>query len=594
METNDPWDQRAALGGRGLYDISEHDSISDISTSQSLSSSYRQNDQLLLPHSSLSQKNDTNNSHERTDNPLNNLDSSLQRVLTKSPSQVSAYWRSIEEIIESIPLGAFHSRILWICGIAFMADGMVSSPPVSHCLYVSPSLCLSLQELSLLAFISLCAQQDLGFTDIQTSLLISLVFLGEFFGSISFGMIADRMGRLKAFIFGMISALLSPPFSSLTLLTSPYPFLTSPACFLIALAGILSGYAVNFRDLVLARMAVGFGVGGLAVPFDLVSEFSPTHSRGSLLVYLRGAHCLGAIYIATIALILSPSVNWRTMTFIATLPAIIAIPCAIIFIPESPRWLLDHKKTLDAEKSLHYVAYVNGIALPQFRLLFSGKDDALSESTATLSSLFSYDLLSLTIPLLSLWLCFGFSYHGVVLFINKIFERDSEAAGDGACSFHSQPIFGSALAELIGLLVTYFLIDHLGRISTQSSFYAGAGVSVLMLSLQLPSLALAVVASFARGTVTSAIAATWTLTPELYPTRLRSSGHSLANSFSRLGAFLVPYAIHNATNHIPAMGTGIILAVVNALAMILSLFLPETMGKPLDQVTLSPFLFLVP
>jgi MFS family permease len=333
-------------------------------------------------------------------------------------------------------------------------------------------------------------------------------------------------------------------------------------------------------------MAVGFGVGGLAIPFDLVSEFSPTSRRGSLLVYLRGAHCLGAIYIATLALIFNPTLNWRTMTFLATLPAIIAIPCAILFIPESPLWLLEQKRTVDAEKSLHYVAYTNGIALTQFRLLYSGPTSSSSSTT----SLFSYEHLTITIPLLALWLCFGFSYHGVVLFINKIFERgDGSTSGDGQCSFHSQPIFGSAFAELIGLLVMYFLIDKLGRVSTQSSFYAGAAVSVLMLSLQLPSLALALVASFARGTVTSAIAASWTLTPELYPTRLRSRGHSLANSFSRLGAFIVPYAIHNATNHIPELGTGIILAVVNGMAMILSLCLPETMGQPLDQVTcLSP------
>jgi hypothetical protein len=327
-------------------------------------------------------------------------------------------------------------------------------------------------------------------------------------------------------------------------------------------------------------MVVGFGVGGLAVPFDLVSEFSPTTRRGSLLVYLRGAHCLGAIYIAAIALVLSPSINWRVMAFIATLPVIIAIPCAIIFIPESPIWLLERKRTVDAEKSLRYVAFVNGTALPQFRLLFPGRDTLIKSTT----SLFSYDLLGITIPLLLLWLFFGFSYYGVVLFINQVFERANTSA-DEECSFRSYPIFWSAIAELIGLIITYFVIDKLGRISTQTSLYAGAAVSVLMLSMNLPLLALGVVATFARGTITSAIAATWTITPELYPTKLRSSGHSLANSFSRLGAFIVPYAIHNATNQIPAIGTGITLCTVNALCVIVTLFLPETMGKPLHHVS---------
>lgn len=334
-------------------------------------------------------------------------------------------------------------------------------------------------------------------------------------------------------------------------------------------------------------MAVGFGVGGLAVPFDLVSEFSPSNRRGSLLVYLRGAHCFGAIYIAVTALILSPNINWRTMTFIATLPVIIAIPCAIAFIPESPIWLLEQKRTVDAEKSLQYVAFVNGASLPHFRLLYPGKDPLIQVT----SSLFGFDLISITIPLLILWFLFGFSYYGIVLFINKVFERGDVSAGE-ECSFRSIPIFWSAIAELIGIMLTYWIIDKLGRISTQTGLYAGAAVSVIMLSLDLPLLPLGVVAAFARGTITSAIAATWTLTPEVYPTKLRSSGHSFANSFSRLGAFIVPYAIHNATNEIPVIGTGIILCVVNALAVVVALFLPETLGKPLHHVRKSLPIFV--
>jgi hypothetical protein len=119
-------DQRAGLNGRSLYDISEHDSISDISTSQDQSiSSFRQHDHPLLLPPQSSQRNVHSDLHERTDNPLNNQDLSLRRIVTSSPSQGSVYWKSIDDIIESIPVGRFHSRILWICGIAYMADGMV-------------------------------------------------------------------------------------------------------------------------------------------------------------------------------------------------------------------------------------------------------------------------------------------------------------------------------------------------------------------------------------------------------------------------------------------------------------------------------------
>lgn len=33
--------------------------------------------------------------------------------------------KSLEDILSSIPLGAFHYKLLIVCGLAFMADAMV-------------------------------------------------------------------------------------------------------------------------------------------------------------------------------------------------------------------------------------------------------------------------------------------------------------------------------------------------------------------------------------------------------------------------------------------------------------------------------------
>jgi hypothetical protein len=118
----------------GIFSISEHDSshngsesvISDLSNSQD--QSYRNND-----------AGDDDADDRIHTNPLNNQISILRRTTTSAGAGAGAsssqeYWKSIEEVIESIPVGAFHSRILWICGVAFMADGMVcfSFPIPSH------------------------------------------------------------------------------------------------------------------------------------------------------------------------------------------------------------------------------------------------------------------------------------------------------------------------------------------------------------------------------------------------------------------------------------------------------------------------------
>lgn len=102
---------------------SEISIISDLSASSHESGSYHHNND----------PGDADADDRIHTNPLNNQISILKRTTTLAAggggagtsSSSQEYWKSIEDVIESIPVGAFHSRILWICGVAFMADGMV-------------------------------------------------------------------------------------------------------------------------------------------------------------------------------------------------------------------------------------------------------------------------------------------------------------------------------------------------------------------------------------------------------------------------------------------------------------------------------------
>lgn len=59
-----------------------------------------------------------------------------------------------------------------------------------------------LKELSLMAFLSTCARHHFDLSDLEIAFFISVVFLGEFAGSIMFGSVADKYGRKRTFIFG--------------------------------------------------------------------------------------------------------------------------------------------------------------------------------------------------------------------------------------------------------------------------------------------------------------------------------------------------------------------------------------------------------
>lgn len=105
---------------------------------------------------------------------------------------------------------------------------------------------------------------------------------------------------------------------------------------------------------------------------------------------------------------------------------------------------------------------------------------------------------------------YRFTYYGVILFISRVFEADEKL--DTECNFDYSAIFMSAASEVLGVVVTALMIDGWGRVGTQAALYAGAGTSVFLLGLQLPSVTLKVVAVFARLTIMGANSATWVAT----------------------------------------------------------------------------------
>lgn len=125
-------------------------------------------------------------------------------------------------------------------------------------------------------------------------------------------------------------------------------------CTLVAVCGVLSAFTTSFVFLLLARLAVGIGVGGLVVPFDLLTELLPASARGSFLIYIRLFWTLGSIYVAGSSAILLDLTSWRIITCLAAAPVALAGILAAVFVPESPHWLLAHNRARDAEDTLRY------------------------------------------------------------------------------------------------------------------------------------------------------------------------------------------------------------------------------------------------
>lgn len=73
--------------------------------------------------------------------------------------------RSINYMLESMPIGTFHHRLLGICGLSFMADAMVRH----MCTTIDPSNPPYKQEVSLLSFMAPCVGLDWDLTDAEVA-----------------------------------------------------------------------------------------------------------------------------------------------------------------------------------------------------------------------------------------------------------------------------------------------------------------------------------------------------------------------------------------------------------------------------------------
>eukprot|EP00602_Paraphysomonas_sp_CaronLab_P008749 CAMPEP_0185036990 /NCGR_PEP_ID=MMETSP1103-20130426/30801_1 /TAXON_ID=36769 /ORGANISM="Paraphysomonas bandaiensis, Strain Caron Lab Isolate" /LENGTH=502 /DNA_ID=CAMNT_0027574779 /DNA_START=122 /DNA_END=1630 /DNA_ORIENTATION=+ len=442
--------------------------------------------------------------------------------------------KSLDRVLESIPLGKFHYRLLIICGMSFMADAM---------------------EVSLLSFISTCAGKSWDLSDSQIALIASVVFVGVLIGNLFWGPFADKYGRRWAFILGSG---------------------------MIILAGFLSGAAPNYPSLLVFRTLCGFGVGGSTIPFDLLAEFLPNSHRGRFLIYIEYFWTLGSMFVAGVAWVLLSSSGWRVLTYVTAIPVAVSLVGSVFVLPESPRWLLVQGRREEAEAIIKSAAAFNGTELEEFTLA------PLEEKVEDVSMLefFKPGRINLSIPLWTVWLCFGFTYYGTVLFITRRFDHNSEDDDgdddDDTCAFNYQEIFVSAASEAIGVLLAAAVIDRWGRVPAQSVGYGVCAVFVLLLGVKMPHAALSVFGIFARCAVMGASCATWVATPELFPTELRATGHSVASSVSRIGAFSAPFLVDSDAT---VFSVGVCLSVMCAVATAAALFLPETLGKDLDKVT---------
>jgi sugar porter (SP) family MFS transporter len=156
-------------------------------------------------------------------------------------------------------------------------------------------------------------------------IVTSVVLVGAILGALGSGRLADMFGRRLLMI----------------------------ATAAVFLAGVLvTAFAPNIATLIAGRIVVGVGIGVASYLGPLyISEISPASKRGGLVALNQLLLTLGILISYFVDYALSGSGAWRWMFGLAVVPAV-ALGVGMLFLPESPRWLVQKGRIAQAAQAL--------------------------------------------------------------------------------------------------------------------------------------------------------------------------------------------------------------------------------------------------
>ncbi len=393
----------------------------------------------------------------------------------------------------------------------------------------------------------------------------SIFMIGWALGGLFFGVLGDKIGRAKTM---MLTILIYSIFTGLSALSW----------------GV---WSFSFF-----RFLTGLGVGGeFAVGVALVAEVMPDRARPFALGWLQALSAVGNMTAALIAIVLGKleeakavGGSWRIMFVIGTLPALLAI--------------LIRSKLKEPDRWKAAVAKADGEV--------AGTEPKLG----SISELFSnprwrrntiVGMLLAFSGVVGLWGIGFFSFD----LIRLIFTEHFKSQGLSPEAMKGQLTFWTGITSLVqnagaflGIYAFSRITAHIGRkptfavtfvlamISTAFTFwYVGRIAGFADIFWMVPIMGFCQIALFGGYAI---------YFPELFPTRLRSTGTSFCYNVGRLVAAAGPTALGLLTSDVyggyksidpslPFRYAGVTMCLAFLIGLAVLPFAPETRGKPLPE-----------
>lgn len=393
----------------------------------------------------------------------------------------------------------------------------------------------------------------------------SSALIGCIVGAMFGGPLSDRYGRKKILLFCAV---------------------------LFALSGIASALPRTLTQFVWARFAGGFAIGAVSVLSPLyIAEIAPERIRGRLVSLYQLAIVVGILVVFFVNMLIqrmgdetwNTAYGWRWMMGSLTLPAGL-FGVLLLFIPESPRWLMKMGRRAEAEKIL---VRVGGQAAADREL--RQIEGSLSQEEGKFSELFTGRYRrALVIGVGLAMICQFSGINAIMYYAPEIFK----SIGAGRDAAFSQTV-SIGVVNVLFTFVAVSLVDKAGR---KALLIGGSIAQVIALA--------AVGIMFAKGIggywllffivlFTGAFASAmgpvpWIIISEIFPTKIRGQAMSVATLVIWASCYLVSQTFPMLVDGIGNAKTFWIYALCSLAGLVFVVAcVPETKGKTLEEIERS-------
>jgi SP family arabinose:H+ symporter-like MFS transporter len=358
-------------------------------------------------------------------------------------------------------------------------------------------------------------------------------------------------------------------------------------CFALSSVGMM--FAASLHQFVIWRLIGGLGIGAASVISpNYIAEIAPTRVRGRCVTLYQLGIVVGILAAVFVNMLIQRMGNeawniatgWRLMFLAGVVPAVLF---GVMIIPavESPRWLM---KVGCREQAVVILAKINGPAAAQSE---AGEiEDSLATEEGHISELFTTFRRPLLLGIMLAGLQQLSGITPLFSFLPEIFRSAGTATSDA--------FFQSVLVSLINLLFTLFALWLVDRAGRKTLILAGTTLQFISLALvgwfyHIHGSGLAVlilVMSFVAGHAFGNGVACWVIISEIYPTKVRGRGMSIATTALWIVGYLGNQLFPVMQKNLGSDGTFWIFSAGALLTIILvGWLIPETKGRSLEEIT---------